>query len=153
MREREVGRTSIDQYTYKIHDEITSDTVLLCDKCAKAVVFRIGFTVSMGLFLGFLVAYFLMLLVVGMMGSDGKTFVFPAVEKLVVPGAISDFGATTLLVSVEPCSTPDGCGFVPPPRHRPAGYPLGAGGAVFNTACLVASLGEPRSSAMSIAPR
>ena len=57
--------------------------------------------------------------------------------------------AATLLVSVEPRSTPDGCGLVFPSRHRPAR----PGGAVFHIARLVTSLGEPRPTAMNIAPR
>jgi hypothetical protein len=75
--------------------------------------------------------------------------VFGLPDRVIAVVVFRPAGAATLLASVEPRSTPDGCVLVSPPRHRPAR----PGGAVFNTASPVASLGEPRPSALNIAPR
>jgi hypothetical protein len=75
--------------------------------------------------------------------------VFGLPDRVIAVVVVRPAGAATLLASVEPRSTPDGCVLVSFPRHRPAR----PGGAVFNTVSPVASLGEPRPSALNIALR
>jgi hypothetical protein len=65
--------------------------------------------------------------------------VFGLQDRVIAVVVFRPAGTATLLASVEPRSTPDGCVLVSPPRHRPAR----PGGAVFNTASPVALLGEP----------